>query len=319
MKAYDASMQRVFGGGRWRELKEALLRPARACALLQSADAITLEQKWRERGFEAPLVALEDLGCVVAPEDAPRLPKPHKDLSTGFKDYYPLDLASVLCASALGVRTGETVLDIAAAPGGKSLVLAKALGSRGRLVLNDVSPSRRARLKQVLIDYLPTQKRQRTQVLGQKGAAFGSLMANTFDRVLADVPCSGDRHLLANASELERWTPRRPKLMAGRQVGILSGGLHALKPGGVLVYATCALSPLENDEVVNAAVRRCRRKFPVSVLSGEHAWQGLEGSLVKTAASADVELEETEVGQMVLPDRSAGWGPLYWCVLRKDI
>eukprot|EP00512_Aurantiochytrium_limacinum_P012241 CAMPEP_0171567206 /NCGR_PEP_ID=MMETSP0961-20121227/1025_1 /TAXON_ID=87120 /ORGANISM="Aurantiochytrium limacinum, Strain ATCCMYA-1381" /LENGTH=377 /DNA_ID=CAMNT_0012121089 /DNA_START=1 /DNA_END=1134 /DNA_ORIENTATION=+ len=243
------------------------------------------------------------------------MPRP-VSVSSGLRDYYPLDLASVLVARAVGARDGDTVLDLCAAPGGKSLVLASCIGPRsGRLFANDVSPSRRGRLKSVIGDYLAPAHRQRVTVLGSQGFALGATMAERFDRVLADVPCSADRHMIVRPTELESWTTKRPRQMAKRQAGLLSGGLHALRPGGTLVYATCALSPEENDSVVKTAVERCAKKFEVRVQEPSANVPGMPPG----ATMPGVVVETTELGHMVLPDLSDGWGPLYWSVIHKGL
>ena len=90
-------------------------------------------------------------GCFAADEPLPQPP----ERADGAIEWYLLDAASVAAALALGVEPGESVLDLCAAPGGKSCVLGTALQGRGRLVANDTSGPRRERLKRVLQGCLP--------------------------------------------------------------------------------------------------------------------------------------------------------------------
>jgi 16S rRNA C967 or C1407 C5-methylase (RsmB/RsmF family) len=122
-----------------------------------------------------------------------------------------------------------------------------------------------------------------------------------FDRVLVDAPCSGERHLLANKSELEVWSPARSKNLAVRQYALLASALAVVKRGGRVVYSTCSISPLENDGVVAKLLKK--RPGEVRILKPE-------GLSDKT--------EPTEHGAIVLPDRD-GRGPIYFSVIERVI
>ncbi|MCB0383919.1 MAG: RsmB/NOP family class I SAM-dependent RNA methyltransferase, partial [Bdellovibrionales bacterium] len=168
----------------------------------------------------------------------------------GLLRYYVLDPASVLVARALQVNSNDQVLDMCAAPGGKTLVLAQTLGQEGLLEANELSPARRARLTKVIQQYIPKPLRQRLFVKGKDALRFGLVAKESYDRILLDAPCSGERHLLANSSELKQWKPKRISSLSRKQYSLLASGIEALKPGGRLVYSTCALSPEENDQVI---------------------------------------------------------------------
>jgi 16S rRNA C967 or C1407 C5-methylase (RsmB/RsmF family) len=136
-------------------------------------------------------------------------------------------------------------------------------------------------------------------VKGQDGNQFGLRMPDEFDRVLADVPCSGERHLLENKSEFEKWTVRRSQNLAVRQFSLLSSAWLTCKPGGRIVYSTCSISPIENDEIIQKMVKR--RSVQI---------------LRPVFLNSELSLEKTEYGYQVLPDRS-GFGPMYFSVLQK--
>ena len=214
--------------------------------------------------------------------------------------FYKMDPASVLVATALDVQPEDLVLDMCAAPGGKSLILAEKLNGTGQLVSNETSNARRERLVRVVREYLPHDLRQNVFVQGKDGNAFGRDKADVFDRVLADVPCSGERHLLENSEEFAEWTKRRSENLAIRQYSLLSSAYLACRVGGQIVYSTCSISPLENDDVV----KKLNKKRSVEFLE------------FPDAAKYPF-LEKTEFGYQILPDRSGGYGPMYFSIVRK--
>lgn len=210
---------------------------------------------------------------------------------------YALNSASADGARLLNAAGGDTVLDLCAAPGGKTVILAGALNGCGRLVANDLSMERRRRLKTVIKTVLPPEIAQTVTVTGREAALIGRSEPECYDRVLADVPCSAEAHLLRRPQELERWSPARVKSLALRQFAILVSGLDALKIGGELLYSTCSIAPEENDGVI----AKLLKKRPHAV------------ELIPFASPG----EATEFGRIVLPDTERGRGPLYLCKLRK--
>ena len=214
--------------------------------------------------------------------------------------FYKMDPASVLVATALDVQPEDLVLDVCAAPGGKSLILAEKLNGTGQLVSNEYSNARRERLTRVIREYLPHEMRQNVFVQGKDGNYYGMHKAGVFDRVLADVPCSGERHLLENPQEFSEWTKRRSENLAVRQYSLLSSAYLACREGGQIVYSTCSISPLENDDVV----KKLNKKRSVEFLNFPDA-------------DKYPFLEKTEFGYQILPDRSEGYGPMYFSVIRK--
>ena len=215
----------------------------------------------------------------------------------GFFTFYAMDPASVVVALALEVQPGDEVLDLCAAPGGKSLILAEVEPSL--LIANEISESRRERLMRVFHEYIPREARQIVTVKGLDGNQYGLRMPEKFDRVLADVPCSGERHLLENEAELKLWSEKRTKNLAVRQYSLLSSAWLAAKKGGRIVYSTCSISPLENDAVVEKLLKKRKPEL----------------LRPKFLQQFDF-LEETQYGYQVLPDR-CGFGPMYFSVLQK--
>jgi 16S rRNA C967 or C1407 C5-methylase (RsmB/RsmF family) len=234
-------------------------------------------------------------GCFAAP---PGKPAPPRDAS-GLTTVYPLDPASLFPVRFLDVLPGFDVLDLCAAPGGKSLEIMRYLGGRGRLVANELSRGRFSRMRRVFDAYLPPECRKRVETVRLDAAAFCMRRRERFDRVLVDAPCSSERHLVKSDSELSRFSPARSRSLTYRQYAMLVSGFRVLKPGGLLVYATCSISPGENEGVIRKFLKKygCEAAIlPVSGIPGESA----------------------EFGWMMLPDLT-GWGPLFFSVIGRRL
>ncbi len=219
---------------------------------------------------------------------------------------YFLDAASVSAARALGPTGDSLVLDLCAAPGGKTLVLASSLGPGGRIVANERSGERRRRLRAVLDEHLPPPLRERVCVTGHDAARWGLHEQDRYDLVLLDAPCSSERHLIRDPVRLAAWSPARSRNLALRAYAMLLAALQAVKPGGRVLYSTCALAPGENDEVVRRAL--ARRPGLVRVLrEPEHPGPAPGGPVP----------EATEYGHAIWPDTAGGAGPIYYALLEK--
>ncbi|MEE8441506.1 MAG: RsmB/NOP family class I SAM-dependent RNA methyltransferase [Spirochaetia bacterium] len=228
------------------------------------------------------------------------------------KPYY-LDPASAVVALALDVRPGHDVLDLCAAPGGKSLVLACGLNGNGRLVANERSATRRGRLHRVLDGHLTDRARSAVIVTGHDASRWALHEPESYDRVLADVPCSSERHVMQSARDLAQWSPSRTRRLAQAAYAIGCAAVDAARPGGLIAYSTCALSPLENDGVVKRLLNRSRQRLR-SVPPPSAEPSASEPALLR---EVPFDWEPTEFGQTVLPDRNNGAGPMYFALLQK--
>ncbi|MDR0388298.1 MAG: 16S rRNA methyltransferase [Treponema sp.] len=215
---------------------------------------------------------------------------------------YFLDRASVLAALSLRLPEEGLILDACAAPGGKSLVIASNMSGETRLLSNEFSGERRRRLAKVLDGHLDSALRERVRVSGFDAAALAGKKSERgrFDAVLLDVPCSSEAHVLQSPAALAQWTSARPRFLAKRQWALLSAAFLLLRPGGSLVYVTCALSPGENDGVVS----RLREKY---------------GNALIPDAPDFPEGEKTAHGRRILPDTADGMGPMYVARFRKAV
>ncbi|MDD3162740.1 MAG: RsmB/NOP family class I SAM-dependent RNA methyltransferase [Sphaerochaetaceae bacterium] len=216
------------------------------------------------------------------------------------KPYY-MDRASIAAASALPVSPGDCVLDMCAAPGGKTLILARKLNGNGLLVSNDRSASRRARLHSVIEDCLSTDQKSVITVTGHDSTQWGLHETDRYDAVLLDAPCSSERHVFNDSSALAIWSPARPKHLAIQQFAMLAAALSAVKKGGYILYSTCSICPMENQDVISKLFKKrdgCAQE-------------------VEPDSELPAKPEKLEHGQIFMPDVCQGIGPLYYCLLRR--
>ncbi len=173
---------------------------------------------------------------------------------------YVQSLPSMLPPLVLEPKPGETILDLTAAPGSKTTQIACLMNGQGRLVANDNNKIRffklRANLEMQAAGFVETTLRY--------GEAFGREFPNTFDRVLADVPCSAEGRFDANdPKSFGFWKPMKVREMARKQKRLLYSAIQALKPGGVLVYSTCTFAPEENEAVIHWVLEKFGRAVSV--------------------------------------------------------
>lgn len=163
--------------------------------------------------------------------------------------YYVQDASSMCIWTALTQVVKETkglkVLDLCAAPGGKTTLLADYFHD-GVLVANEVIRSRAA----ILVENITKWGAGHVIVTNNDPADFTSL-ENYFDVMLVDAPCSGSGLFRKDPDAVNEWSPEHVQLCSQRQQRILADALPALKPGGILLYATCSYSPEEDETIMD--------------------------------------------------------------------
>jgi len=185
---------------------------------------------------------------------------------------------SMLVSETLEVEPGHRVLDLCAAPGSKSTHIAQLLGGKGLLVSNDVSRTRVKALSSNL---------QRCGVVNvvvtlADGRWFGNRVKGFFDRVLVDAPCSSLGIGMKDWSVLKHYSQRISQRISRLQKSLIFSGFKALRPGGIMVYATCTLHPLENEAVVAELLEKLDDASIVDIATlglehdrGLEEWDGL--------------------------------------------
>ncbi|XP_068098637.1 5-methylcytosine rRNA methyltransferase NSUN4 [Hyperolius riggenbachi] len=249
--------------------------------------------------------------CYTFPRgDISRFPSPRVDMS-GLLEYYLMDAASLLPVLALDVQPGHSVLDLCAAPGGKTLALL--MQNCRFLAANDKSASRTQRLHKVLHSFIPRHlfKEDRVRVTSWDGTEWPD--QGVFDRVLVDAPCTADRHSLLEEENniFHRMRMKERQMLPALQTALLVSGLRAVAPGGDVVYATCSLSQLQNELVVERAL---------DIADSEH---GIRASIRDLRPFQEIFRNtfnfhtNCRIGELVVPHLTANFGPMYFCKLRR--
>jgi NOL1/NOP2/sun family putative RNA methylase len=175
------------------------------------------------------------------------------DTKTGRSWWYSAGLAhaqeavSQLPATLMDLAPGQRVLDLCAAPGGKTAQIAFALGNRGTLIANDIA-SARIKALQGNLDRLGVVNVSTTCCDGANWPTAGG----QFDRILVDAPCSSEGTLRRTPSLLGRLDPATSPRLAQRQRALLRKAVQRCRPGGRILYSTCTFAPEENELVVSA-------------------------------------------------------------------
>lgn len=142
-------------------------------------------------------------------------------------------------------KPGERVLDLCAAPGGKTTQLASYLGDTGVLVANEINPGR----AKILASNVERFGLRNVVVTNSDPATLAAQWPGVFDRILVDAPCSGEGMFRKDPAAMQYWTPAYPAECARRQREILTEAVKMLRPGGTLVYSTCTFAPEEDEQI----------------------------------------------------------------------
>ena len=160
--------------------------------------------------------------------------------------YYLQEPSAMAAAAALHPLPGEKVLDLCAAPGGKSTQLAAYLGGKGLLMCNEPVPSR----AQILSRNMERMGVSNAVVVSALPEELSPRFPGYFDRILVDAPCSGEGMFRRHPETRDQWTAAAPAGCAQRQGQILLHAAQMLRPGGLLAYSTCTLNAEENEGVI---------------------------------------------------------------------
>lgn len=213
--------------------------------------------------------------------------------------YYVQEASSMFLEQALQQTTDLSkplkVLDLCAAPGGKSTHLLSLLSKESLLVSNEVIRSR----ANILLDNMVKWGCSNVLVSQNDPAGF-RVLENYFDLIVVDAPCSGSGLFRRDPSALEQWSLNTVELCSQRQQRILADVLPALKPGGVLIYSTCSYSGKEDEEISDWLIRDMGLAF--LQLQTDPAWQ----------------VVESDPGYRFWPDKLQGEGFFLACFRKAD-
>lgn len=177
-------------------------------------------------------------GYYYQPEDQPGKHPWHEAGA-----YYIQEPSAMSAVELLQPQPGERILDLCAAPGGKSTQIAGKMQGQGLLVSNEFYGNR----AKILAQNVERMGIGNTVVLNEPAEHLSQGFPEFFDRILVDAPCSGEGMFRKDPGAVQEWGPENVELCASRQREILSHAAEMLKPQGVLVYATCTFAPQENE------------------------------------------------------------------------
>lgn len=209
--------------------------------------------------------------------------------------YYVQEASSMFVWQALEqlVSKDAVVLDMCAAPGGKSTVIAQYLSEEGWLVSNEYVPQR----AHVLVENIQKWGTSNTLVTNNAPRHFEKLKSR-FDAILVDAPCSGEGMFRKDERAREEWSEANVDMCVERQREILESAWKVLSPGGVLIYSTCTFNRHENEEQVQWLIDEMDAEYmPLNI---EDDWM----------------ITETERGYRFMPHKTKGEG-LFLAVVRK--
>ena len=236
-EAFLARMRRQLGD-EYEEYLVSLQRP-RAVALRFNP----LKGEAPALPFVEEPVLWEPTGYYYAPDARPGL-HPYHEAGV----YYLQEASAMAPAALLDPQPGERVLDLCAAPGGKSTQIAGRMRGLGLLVSNEISP-KRAKILSQNIERLGIAN---GVVTSESPATLAERFPDFFHRVMVDAPCSGEGMFRKEEAAVTDWSQETVEMCARRQAEILDCAARMLRPGGRLVYSTCTFAPEEDEETVTA-------------------------------------------------------------------
>lgn len=229
-----------------------------------------MDRMLREEGYGLSAPPFHDRARVA--EDGPRALG--SSVAAFFGLVYIQDLSSMLPPLVLDPQPGETVLDMCAAPGGKSGMLSHLVGAEGAVVANEPTPKRLS----VLRGNLHLQECFNTATTSYPGERYPD--AGPFSAILVDAPCSGWGTAEKNPKVTTLWTPEKTEPLIELQRGLLARAFELLAPGGRLVYSTCTTHVRENEEQTEWAARELGAEVePLGQIEGFANEAGASGCL----------------------------------------
>ena len=192
--------------------------------------------------FPCEPIAWEENGYYLPQDVRPGL-HPYHDAGL----YYLQEPSAMAPVSLLDVQPGQRVLDLCAAPGGKTTQIAGKMAGKGLLVCNEIHP-KRAKILSSNIERLAVGN---ALVLNEHPAKLAERFPAWFDRILVDAPCSGEGMFRKEEAAITDWSEETVSMCAARQTEILHSASQMLAPNGRLVYSTCTFAPEENEGVIS--------------------------------------------------------------------
>lgn len=231
----------------------------------------TAENFLEKRLFELTPVPWSQNGFYYSPADHPGK---HPFHEAGV--YYIQEPSAMFPARLLEAQPGERVLDLCAAPGGKTTQIAADMKGEGILAANEIHPAR----ARILSENVERMGIRNALVMNETPDRLAGMFREYFDRILVDAPCSGEGMFRRNEEAVLEWSAENVALCASRQDEILDCAAAMLRPGGRLVYSTCTFAPSENEGTIDRFLNRHSDfslmpvEKPAGISDGVPAWSG---------------------------------------------
>jgi len=199
--------------------------------------------------------------------------------------YYIQEPSAMLPGAVIDAKPGENILDLCAAPGGKTVQIAAGMNGKGLLVANDINYNR----VKALVKNIELCGVSNAIVTNDSPQNLSEKFGHFFDKILVDAPCSGEGMFRKDEAAAKSWGKYKCDLCSGMQRDILACVDKMLKPGGYLVYSTCTFSPEENEQMIEAFVKNNPDYEIIEVpkiagiADGRPQWAGNNPELKKTA------------------------------------
>ncbi len=197
--------------------------------------------------FTQESVPWEEQGVYYDPQSRPGL-HPYHEAGV----YYLQEASAMAPVALLNPQPGECILDLCAAPGGKTTQIAGRMAGKGLLVCNEINPKR----AKILGRNIERMGVPNALVLNEHPQNLARKFTGFFDRVLVDAPCSGEGMFRKEEAAVTDWSEDTVLMCAARQAEILDSAASMVRPGGLLVYSTCTFAPQENEETVENFLTR---------------------------------------------------------------
>lgn len=164
---------------------------------------------------------------------------------------YFQSLSSMMPVVALNLNEGESILDVASAPGSKTTQIATETNNKSKIIANEKDTIRIEKLK-----HNADLQSAKVEIINYDGVRLGELYKEEFDKVLLDTPCSGEgRFIISEKETYSAWSNKLVLNLSELQKELIKSAAISLKPGGEMIYSTCTLNKKEDEEIVNYAIK----------------------------------------------------------------
>ncbi len=239
-------MKQLLGEEEFEEFLKSYDQP-RYYGLRINTIKISVEDFLRISPFDLEPVPWTDDGFYYPEGESPgRHPYYHAGL------FYIQEPSAMLPGAVINAMPGERVLDLCAAPGGKTVQMAAGMKGQGLLVANDINPER----VKALVKNIELCGVRNAIVLNESPDRLSGKFEGFFDKILVDAPCSGEGMFRKDESAIRSWEKFKSERCANLQEEILQHAEAMLKPGGILVYSTCTFAPEENEKMISGFINK---------------------------------------------------------------